>query len=157
MKKIIFGFIIIACAILQTAFLNSFQIITVKPDLLLISVAIAAFNFDLKWVLIFGIFSGILKDALIINTFGINTLLFPFWGFLIIQISKKLSLENYYLRFALLIILVALNNVSLKSIFFILAKHIPWGVFLRVTFLECLYTALILPLLFKIARSLNYF
>ena len=156
MKKCLFFLIIIILAVLETALLNSFGIFTVRPDLLLLCVALAAFNFDLNWVLIFSVFIGVLKDALTVNSFAVYTLLFPLWGFLIVKASRKLSLEDNYLRFALILILVVLNDIILRLIFFLSGRYIPFGAFLGITLIEFLYTALILPLLFKIFKPLGY-
>lgn len=157
MKKIIYLFIIFVAGILQATLLDSFKVFGVKPDLLLISVIFAGLVFQLKWALVFGIVAGIFKDSLGANPFGINTILFPLWIFLVIKISRKIPLDNNLIRTALVSIIVVFGNLIARIIFFALGNPVsPLRIFLRVTFLELLYAAVILMAVFKVIRSLPY-
>jgi len=156
-KHWIFLFIIIACALLQITILNYIKIFNVKPDLLFISVVITSLLLEFRSAVLFSIFAGILKDALSINAFGINTILFALSCCLIIALSKKISLDNNLIRMASVFVIMLINNIITRLIFLFLGNFISLGVFLRVTFIESLYTALVLPLALKIIKPLFYY
>ena len=154
MRKRFFLLTIVILALLQVTILNYFKIFGVKPDLLLIGAVVAGlFSSDLKGVLFLSVFCGILKDALSTNAFGINTLLFPLWGFLALRLSKKISIDNNLIRAALIFIISVFNFVTARLIFLFFGSTIPMGIFLRIVFLESLYTALVSPLVFKFADA----
>lgn len=140
MKKITIFFIVVILAIFQVTLLDYFKIYNIKPDLLLIAVVTVSLSFRLKLALSLSVFIGFLKDIFNINTFGLNTLLFPIWTFLIIKLSRKLTLENNFIRALLVVLVIILNNISIRFINLIFGHAIPIGIFLRVTCLESLYT-----------------
>lgn len=155
MRNWVFLLAIVIFSIFQVTILNNFRIFNVKPDLLLISVVMASLIFEFKWALLLSIFIGILKDALCINTFGINTLLFPLWAFIIIKLSKKISVDNNFIRVVFVLIITISNIIITKLMFLFLNSFvIPLGIFIRTAFIESLYTALIFPLVFKIIKPL---
>lgn len=155
MRNWVFLLVIVTFSIFQVTILNNFRIFNVKPDLLLISVVMASLYFEFKWALLLSIFIGILKDALCINTFGINTLLFPLWAFIIIKLSKKISVDNNFIRVVFVLIITIFNIIITKLMFLFLNSFvIPLGIFIRTAFIESLYTALIFPLVFKIIKPL---
>lgn len=156
-KKAIFSILILILGLLEVTVLDSFKLLGAKPNLLLASVVIAGLIFDLKWAVFFSVFAGILKDSFSTGSFGINTLLFSLWGFLIIKLSRKIPLDSRSIRVILAFIIVILHNLVKKFVFFIFARpSASIGMFLYFTFLESLYTAAILPLLFKIIESTIY-
>ncbi len=155
MKKMIFMSAIIICGLLQATVLNYINIFNVKPDLLLNSVIIAVLFFEPIWAIFFSIFSGVLKDIFSINAFGIHTILFFLWSFLIIKLSRKISFDSDYIKLALLFIAVIANNIILSLIFLFLGNFISLGLFLRITFIESLYTVLLFSFLLKFARNLS--
>ena len=155
MKNFIFIAIIIIFGLLQTTILNYVNIFNVKPDLLLISVIIASLFFKPQWAMPLSIFAGILKDIFSVNVFGMNTVLFFLWSFAIIKLSRKISFDSNYVRLVLLFITVILNNIVVRLIFLFLGNFISLGLFLRITFVESLYTALIFPLALKFAQTLS--
>lgn len=143
--------IIFIFSILQGTILDSFRILNVKPDLLLIGAVIASLVFELRWAFALSIFSGFLKDTLGINLFGLHIFLFPLWSLIIIKLSKKLSIDNNFMRATLIFIIVIFNAVITQLIFFSSGKlTVSFGMFLRIAFLESLYTALSLSLIFKV-------
>ena len=154
MKNFIFIAAIIIFALLQTTILNCVNIFNVKPDLLLSSVIIASLFFKPQWAISLSIFAGILKDIFSVNVFGLNSILFFLWSFLIIKLSRKISFDSNYVRLVLVFIIAILNNIITRLIFLFLGNFISLGLFLRITFIESLYTALILPLALKFARNL---
>lgn len=157
MKKIIFFIFILALVLFQVTLLDYFRVFGVKPNLFLISIVIIALIFDLKWALILGISVGILKDSLGASSFGIDTLLFPLWIFLIVKLSREISLDNNPIRMLLIFVIVIFHSVLVKLISFAFDKsYITPGIFLRITFLESLYTTAVLPLVFKVTKSIFY-
>lgn len=149
MKNYIFFIIILVWALFEVTVLDSFKVFGVKPNLLLINVVIMGLVFPLKWAFILSVFAGILKDSLSATAFGLNLLLFPLWSFLIIKLSRKISLDSNFLRVTLVFIIVVANNIMVRPIYLLLGQFIPLGIFLRTTILEAVYTAVMLPLMFK--------
>lgn len=156
MKNWIFLFIILIFALFQTTVLDYVKIFGVKPDLFLISVVLAGIYFEWRWALFISLFSGILKDTFGINTFGINTLLFPLLCFLIIQLNKKLSIDNFFLCSIVTFIVTLLYGALARVISMYLNNFLPYPVFLRISFLEALYTSLVFPLIFRVIKKVIY-
>lgn len=157
MKKGIFFILIFILTLFELTLLDSFKIFNVKPDLILIVVIIISLYLDLKGVLILTLFAGILKDIIGLNSFGIYTLLFPLYGLAIIKLSRKISLDNNSLRCALIFISVIINDIISRLIFISLGKSVaPVGIFLRITFLETIYTTALLPLVIKVVKPERY-
>jgi rod shape-determining protein MreD len=151
-----FIFIIFIFALVQVTFLDYLKVFGVKPDLFLISVVIAAIYFTPTEALLISLFSGVLKDVFSINTFGINTFIFAILCFMLVRLSKEVTLDSVPAAgtvtfLAILICALFLRLVSLYS-----DNFIPLLVFLRISFLEAMYTALIFPLVFKITRKVIY-
>lgn len=153
MKKEFFLVIIFIFCLLQVTILDYFKVFQVKPDLLFISVVIASLFFSGKWAILFSLLSGVLKDVFTIDTFGINTLLFTLESFFVIRLSKKITLDENFLYAAVIFAAVIINAIIIRvaSIFFGDSVVSP-GIFLRIAFFQAIYTALISPLLFKLAK-----
>jgi len=151
-RGLIFIFIIIVFALFQTTILYYINIFNAKPDLLLISMLVASLFFKLKSAIFLSIFAGILKDVLSVNTFGINTLLFPLWSILIIRLSKEISLDNNYIRMALIFIIANLHDIITIAILSFLGNIIYWRPFLRIAFIGSLYTTFVLSVILRIIR-----
>jgi len=139
-RKIFFILFILVFGLLQATALNYFRLFWVKPDLLLICAVIAALFFSPLAAIGFAIFIGMYKDTLGFYHFGLNTLLFPAWVFLTIQLGRKISLDNDFIRAGFIFLLAALNGVAVKMI-----SDIPVsaGIFFKLLILEPLYTALV--------------
>ena len=144
---------LILLGLVQATLLNNFRIFGVKPDFLLIAIVIASTFFKLEKILILAVFAGILKDSLSTNVFGVNTLLFPFWSYLTRVLSGKINLDNN-LSYTVLILAIGILNGITRLTFASLgsALFIPFGVFLRIIFLESLYGAIAAPLIFEIIK-----
>lgn len=155
MKKLIFAASIVISALLQTTILNRISIFNVKPDLLLICVIIASLFFSAGWAAFFSILAGALKDITCVNTFGLFTLLFFIFSFLIIKLSRKISFDNDYVKLALVVILVLLNGIVMRLLFLMSGKFISLGIFLRIVTVDSLYTAFVFPLVLSLARNFS--
>jgi len=159
MRKWIFLLVIVIFSIFEITILDYFKVFGVKPDLFLICVVMVSiiFVFELRWALFLSIFAGVLKDTFSLNVFGINTLLFPLWSLLIIKLSKNILIENNFIYAALVFIIVIFHDIVTRLINLTLGNFIPLIIFLRITLIESLYTALIFPLVFKLNQPmLNY-
>lgn len=154
MRNWIFLFIIVILGLLQATILDYISIFNVKPDLVLVSMVITSLYSPLKWALVLAVFAGLLKDALALNTFAINTLLFPLWSFLIIKLSKKISLDNNFIPAALIFVIIVSHDIAMRLLCLFLGQFMSLGIFLRTAFLEALYTALIFPLVFKLLKMI---
>jgi rod shape-determining protein MreD len=145
---------IVILGVLQTTVLDFFRVFGVKPDLLLISVVIGSLVFGFKRAFILSVFAGVFKDALGVNIFGINTLLFPLWSFLIARLNREITIDYNLVRIALAFIISLIHNTITGLILIYSGSVIPPGLFLRIVFLQSVYTALILPLVFKISAPI---
>jgi rod shape-determining protein MreD len=147
MRNWIFLLIVFIFALFQTTILDYLKIFGVKPNLFLISIVLAGIYFEWRWALFISLFSGILGDILGINRFGINTLIFALLCFLVIQLNKKLSLDNYFLSSIVTFICALLYAALTWLISLYLNNFIPPSVFLRIAFFETLYTSIIFIIL----------
>lgn len=154
---IILAIIIIISCLIQVTLLDCIKIFGIKPDLLLVSgLMISLFSIDLKWALVSGIFAGMLKDIFCLNAFGINTLLFALWSFLIVKLAKEISFDYHFIRATLIFIIMVINNIITRLVLLSLGKFVPLGVSLRIIFLESFYTAILALLIFKMVNLKTY-
>jgi len=147
--------IILIIFLLQVTFLDYFIFLNIMPDLLLVLLVLVSLRMSFSsWPIVLGLIAGLLKDASGIGGFGLNSLLFPFWCFLVLNLSRKITLENNYLQ-ALLVFLVALlHNIITGLAVIYMGRYILPGIFLRIVFLDSLYTAITLPLLTRVINPL---
>ena len=135
--------------VIQVTFLDCFKVFGVKPDLLLIVVFIAGLFLALKPALGIGLLAGIFKDAFSLTPPGASTILFPMWIFLIAKLSRKVSIDDNLTRMLLLFVVVLLNNITSAVVLIYSGAFLPLGIFLRITLLVSIYTALILSLILR--------
>jgi len=138
--------------ILQMTFLEYFRIFGVKPDLLLVSVVIAGIFFKMRPVLIFAILTGIFKDIFSLSPFGLNVLLFSLWGFLVVKISREISIEDNIAAATLVFIIALLQNIATGLALVYSGSFVPIGIFLRIVLLGSLYTSFTLPVILKLTK-----
>ena len=150
MKKIIFSSIIVVAALLQATLIENVRIFSVKPDLLLICLVLASLIFDFKWAFVFGISCGFLKDCFSASAFGLNTVLFALWCVLIIELSRKVTLDYVFTKVALLFIVSIIHNIALGLTLVYLGNFIPFGIFFRNCLMSAVCTTLFLPLIFQV-------
>lgn len=155
MRYLFFFLMIIAAGIFQAAVPDYLKVFGAKPDLLLIAAVLAGLTFRLPWALIFGVFSGLLKDAFAGSAFGVNTLLFPIWNFLIARLNKEIIIENNYMYLLLVFGAALIHNIASGLIFIYLGNAVPLGIFLCIAGAGSLYTALVLPLFFKLIKKMK--
>lgn len=138
---------------LQITILDNFRVFGVKPDLILIAVFIAAVSLNFKPALGVGLLAGIFKDAFTSNVLSFNALLFPLWVFVIAKLIKRVSIEDNISRIFLLFFVALLNNIISGLVLIYSIGSLSFGIFLRITFLASVYTALIFALILKIIKK----
>ena len=144
--------IALALGLFQLTFLHYFKVFGVQPDLFLVSVVLASLFLEGRRAIIFSLTVGVFKDAFSLNTFGADILLFTLWSFLIVRITRKVSIEDNLSRTFLIFIIALLQNIASVLLLAYSGNFIPFGIFLRIILLGSLYTALILPLILKITK-----
>jgi rod shape-determining protein MreD len=154
MKRILFFLAIIVLATLELnwpSFLNFFYC---KPDLLLIFMVALVFFTDFKTALIFGILAGLAKDVFLPASWGINTICFSIWSYLLYRLSRQISAEENYVRLAIVLAVALLNNfvIGLQSV--APGNIMPPGIFLRNLIIISVYTTLLSPLIFKLTKRI---
>lgn len=149
MDKRIFLLCILAAAVIQVTIMDYFRIFAVKPNLLLLGVVVAGISFRLRWVLIISLCAGLLNDIFVINKIGLATILFPFWGFIVVDLSRKISFDNAFIKSLVVFAVVLLNAVITRMIFAYFGSFVPTGIFLRTVILEPLYTGVIAYFVFR--------
>lgn len=142
----------------QATISDSLKIFNTKPDLLLICAVIPAlFAFETRRVICLSAFSGILKDILGAHAIGINILIFPVSSFLVIELSKKITIYNNFIRVAVVFVVAVLNAIAVRMMLVFLHTPITGGALLRVIFLEPIYTAFISFLLLAGSKRIKLF
>ncbi len=152
MKTLYFLLTIVFFSLLEVAMLPYARVFGVKPDLLLLSVVLASLFFERRSALILSLAAGILKDVFGTSSFGVNTLLFPFWSVAIERLSRKVSFEQPLFSSMLVFLVTLANGVITRIIFLFSGNAIYLSAFLRVSFIESAYTALLLPLASRLIR-----
>ena len=152
MKLVTLSIIAFALGLFQLTFLHYFKVFGAQPDLFLVSVVIASLFLEERQAIIFSIAVGIFKDVFALPAFGLDILLFALWSFLIVKITRKVSIEDNLTRTLLVFIIALLQNIASGLALAYSGSFIPLGIFLRVVFLGSLYTALTLPLILKIVK-----
>ena len=155
MKKLFF---LLAIVILATIELNwpSFLIFFYcKPDLLLIFMVALVFYTDFKTALIFGVLAGLAKDVFLPWGMAINTICFGIWSYAVYRLSRQVSSEEVYVRLAIVLVVVLLNNfiIGLQSV--AAGNIIPPGIFLRNLIIVSIYTSVLSPLIFKLTKKIS--
>ena len=135
--------VLLVIALLQSTLLNYFCIFTVKPNAILASLILFIPFFNFRWLVVFALFGGIFYDLFSILPFGTNAVICILWIILARGISRRLSMENDFIRSALLCFMIILNNLALQSILFILDRPIAIGTFLKIVSIESIFTLLL--------------
>lgn len=154
MKKFLFFLAVVISGLLQVTILNYFKIFNIKPDLLLIYAVIASLTFELKWALTFSLFAGLIKDTFAIYPFGINSALFLLWSFCIVRLNREISLESNVLRVGLVFIITFLHTIISGLIYIYSGRFVPLGIALRIMIFQSVYTALVLPIVYKFIKPI---
>ncbi|MBU1726313.1 MAG: rod shape-determining protein MreD [Candidatus Omnitrophica bacterium] len=154
MKKLLYLLFLLILGIAQISVLQNLRIFGQMPDLLLAGVIFSGLTLEKRWAFVSSAFAGALKDSFGQAAFGFNTVFFVLWCFLIIKITKEIQIDDALLRLALAFTVSFLQNLLTGIIYFYNGGHLPFGVFMRVLFLGSLYTAIVFPLFYRLAKPL---
>lgn len=133
------------------------RVFNTKPDLLIASVAIFSFIFDLRKSIILALFAGLLKDTSITFPFALYSILFVIWILVIKYISNKLVIRKRLIRLGILALVILLNNLATEIALSLKDAALPAGLFLRTTILESIYTLIVAILLFRLISASRTF
>ena len=143
-RQQIYAFLVLLIiALLQSTLLNYFCIFNVKPNAIFLTLILFIPFFHLRWLVAFAFFGGIFHDLFSIFPFAPNAVIYILWIIFARQISRRLSMENDFIRSALLCFMILLNNLALQSILFILDNPIAMGTFLKIISIESIFTLLL--------------
>jgi rod shape-determining protein MreD len=151
MKIKLFLILIVLFALAQATLMGYLKVFGVMPDILLAVVFIAATSFSQKQALFLSVCAGMIKDILSVYPVGINTFIFPLWCFIIILLSRRISLEQRLFSGLSVGVITFCNGIITHFIFFFDGNGISLLVLLRIAVIESLYTAMILPAVLKAA------
>lgn len=154
MKKLFYLLAIIILATLELSWPNFLNFFYCKPDLLLIFMVALVFYTDFKTALLFAILAGLVKDVFLPWTLAINTICFSIWSYLIYRLSRQISTEDDYVRWAIILVVALLNNfiIGLQSV--VAGNIIPPSIFLRNLIIVSVYTTALSPFIFKLTNKM---
>ncbi len=154
MKKWVSLLIVLAAALLEAMLADRFKLFGAKPELLLITLVILTgfFLFQLRWLLVLALISGIFKDTFSADTFGVNTLLFCCWAVIIAKFSRKISIDDNLRRAILMFAVALLQSIGTGILLTAIGNPVSWGIFLRISFFSALYTLMVALLVFRIPQ-----
>lgn len=142
MRNLRFALLILGLAFIQVSVLEPLRVFGVKPDLLLISVVVSGIYFEFGWAIFFSLFAGILKDVFSVGDFGMSTLFFPVLAFLIIQLNKRLTIENAVSCGVVTFLASLVYDGLVRSLAVYMNDFVSYPVFFRVSILGALYTSI---------------
>jgi rod shape-determining protein MreD len=145
-------FVILFFALFQVAFLHQLRFFGAKPDLFLICVVAASLYFEVEYALFISLLCGVLKDIFSINSFGLNTFLMPILSFFVMKLSRKVALDDTPVLCVAAFLIAVIYSIASRIILGYLGTAVPFWAFLRISFCEALYTALVFPLAFRLIK-----
>ncbi len=145
MKTFLAFLAVLALGALQSAFSR-------LPDFLLICAVIVTLTLPARTAIALCIFAGLLKDSFGANPFGINTVLFTLWCFLILRLNRKITIDNNFMR-TLLMFIIAFTQSTINGIILLyLGMTMPPGIFLRIVLVDSLYSMAVFIPVWELAK-----
>jgi rod shape-determining protein MreD len=154
MKRLFFFLTIIILASLGLSWPNFLNFFHCKPDLLLIFTVSLVFYADFKTALLFAILAGLAKDVFLPGALAINAICFSIWSYAIHRLSRQISTEEDYVRWAIILVAAILNNLILGLQSIAIGNIMPPGIFLRNLIIISIYTTGLSPLIFKLTKRI---
>jgi rod shape-determining protein MreD len=150
MRNLIFTFIILCSALVQTTLLNTIALWGNTPDILLICAVMASFLFEKKPAIMLSFFAGICKDMFGGSGATGQAIIFPIFSYAIVMLCRKISLDSIFLR-SITAGLVAFLVNSTTAVFLVIFSgiSIPAGICVRTLLVSSLYTAALSPLVIR--------
>lgn len=154
MKKLLFLLAIIILTIIGLKWPNFLNFFYCKPDLLLIFAVSLVFYTNFKTALIFVLLAGLAKDIFLPWNFAVNAICFSLWSYAVYRLSRQISVEEDYVRWAIVLVVALLNNFVLGLQSVSAGFIMPPGIFLRNLIIVSVYTTLLSPLIFKLTKRI---
>ncbi len=143
-RKHIYAFLaLFIIVLLQHSLFYRLRILNTGPDAVLAALVLFVLFFDLRWLVVFAFFGGVLRDIFSVLPFGFNVVFFVLWIILANQISRRLSVENNFIRSALLCLIILLNNLSMQFVLLVYSRPVGAAVFVKIFFIESMFTLLL--------------
>lgn len=136
--------------LLDLTLFNYFLIFNVKPDVILATLIIFSAFFSLKWLAGFALLGGIFRDSMSMLPLGFNTVICILWVILARRMSQKFTVENIFIRSALLCAIILLNNLSLRLVIFVLGGNVANNIFLKIAIMQSVLTLLLALPMYKL-------
>lgn len=152
MNKTIFFVAVVLLSLLQVSLLEYAKVLGAKPDTLFAAAIIAGLSLEPGWALAAAIFCGLLKDAFGTGPAFLNTAVFTLWALAVIQLIRKITVENRLIASAFVLIAATANCLFVRFLSYAFSGIVlSMGTLVRTAFLESLYTAAATLLLLKLA------
>ena len=155
MKKILLFLALIFLSVLQLAWPGFLYFFSCKPNLLLVFAVSLVFFMDFKTAFVFAVLAGLLKDLFLPGNFGLNTIFFAGWSYLIFRLSTQISTDNEYVRLFTVLAVVFLNNLLFGLIILNSGSSVYPGIFFRNLIIPSLYSVVLSPWIFKLIKKLS--
>jgi rod shape-determining protein MreD len=136
--------------LLDATLFNHLRIFHARPDIILAALIIFSFFFALKWSVGFAFLGGIFRDSISILPFGFNTIICIFLVILAKRISQKFTVENIFIRSAMLFLIILLNNLIIQLILLTLGGTVVTNAFLRIAVTQSIVTLLLALPMYRI-------
>lgn len=156
MQNLLFLPALLVIVLIQTTILNHLKVFGVQPDLLIGLVVVVSVCRDWKWALPIAIIAGLFKDLFGTPGIGINIFMLPLWSYLLSKLSRKISIDDSIGLSAATFLTVILNDISSRLLYLYLGKYVSFGIFLRITIIESLYTTLAVFIFLSLALRLRF-
>lgn len=159
MRFSIHGFFLLLLTVLQTTWFNCFEILGVKPNLLLVYVVSISFFSNKKESAVLGAVYGIIFDIFIGKFLGMNALMFAITGFFTAYFCEKIIGNKNIFVIALFTVVISIFYEFINYFFsFLIIGDIDFVyAFKNVIFIEGLYNGLIVFLLYVPLKKITRF
>ena len=152
MKKYPLISVILILALAQVAVVSRIKILGSSGDCFTIALVYAGLFFNIRTVIVSGIFVGALKDVFSANPSAFNTILAPAWGFLVFQAARRLTVDSNPIRCVLVFFIAFCNAAVLRTVWWFQGISVPLGVSVRIMAADSLLTAVLALGIFKILK-----
>jgi len=122
---------------------------------LLVFAVSLVFYTDFKTALLFGALTGLVKDVFLPWNFAVNTASFTLWSYGVQSLSRQISTDEFFVRWAIILVAALLNNFVLGLQSVSAGNIMPPGIFLRNLIIISAYTTLLAPLIFKLTKKIS--
>ena len=144
---------ILIIGLIQATALDYFEILGLKPDLLLIYALFSLFYFPRNLAIFSCLACGLIKDAFSLTAFGANTLFLCIWAIVILRLSKKIYQDNPAFTLLALLVVALMNSVMFYLLNLSINQFQPamgfFSFFFRISVFESFYCGLAALLSFK--------